>query len=175
MVGSQQQQITLRRSLSGSRSYLRHSCQGAIVKESWNEQHNTVVVCANIGGVITSLWCEAERQRKEVYTRSSINCAVRCGLSGGMTHDEVAEPDSPVCCQPTVWRQYSRSSLQTVQYQSCCQLVAEQRKRSSLKWTGRSSRAETHTVALCRTLPWKDWPARVEKSQLTSFMKDMIV
>lgn len=80
MVGSWQQQITLCRSLSGSRSYLRHSCQGAIVEERWNEQHNTVVICANIGGVITSLWCEAERQRKEVYTRASINCVVSCGL-----------------------------------------------------------------------------------------------
>lgn len=66
--------------LSGSRSYLRHACQGVIVEESWNELHNTLVICANIGGVITSLWREAERQRKEVYTGASINCAVSCGL-----------------------------------------------------------------------------------------------
>lgn len=88
-----------------------------------------------------------------------------------MTHDEAAEPDAPVCRRSTVWRRYSRSTVQTVQCQSCWQLVVEQRRRSSLKWTGRSSQVQTHTVALCRTAPWKDWPARVEKSQFDEFQE----
>lgn len=61
------------------RSYLLYCCQGVIVKDSWNELHIVVVICANISRVVASLWCEAERQMKEVYTRAWINCVVSCG------------------------------------------------------------------------------------------------
>lgn len=71
-AGSQQQP----NSFSENWSYPRYGCQCTIVQQSRNELHNAIVICANIRGVITSLWHLAKPQTKEVYTRASITCGL---------------------------------------------------------------------------------------------------